>query len=308
MEYVSIRVSTLRGDQAIDFDAYVKINDKYILYLRKGDSFEGARLKRLKEKKLKKMFITPDVEEQYRNYLKKNIEVAYDNNSNKSIETRSEIIQGHQQSNTEMVFENPEDQAAYNETKKSAQEYVQFLMANSDAVTSVLKIENSDKNVAHHGVSVATLSVALAQKLKVDPKLTSLLTLGALLHDLGHHDSGLNIQRKLTEMSPEDLKLYKNHPTAGAKRVHDKKHFDQTVIKIINDHEESLDGKGFPNGLRDNQLDPLALIVSAANAFDRMITFENVPRAEAAKTLMIEKVGAYPLTHLQFLSEIAKTL
>ncbi len=308
MDYVSIRVSTLRGDQPIDFDAYVKINEKYILFLRKGDSFEGARLKRLKDKKLKKMFITQDGEDLYRNYLKKNIEVAYDNNSNKSIETRSEIIQGHQQSNTEMVFENPEDQAAYNETKKSAQEYVQFLMANTDAVTSVLKIENTDKNVAHHGVSVATLSVALAQKLKVDPKLTPLLTLGALLHDLGHHDSGLNIQRKLTEMSPEDLKLYKNHPTAGATRVHDKKHFDQTVIKIINDHEESLDGKGFPNGLRENQLDPLALIVSAANVFDRMITFESVPRAEAAKTLMIEKVGAYPLTHLQYLSEIAKTL
>lgn len=308
MDYVSIRVSTLRGDQPIDFDAYVKINEKYILYLRKGDSFEGARLKRLKEKKLKKMFIAQDVEESYRNYLKKNIEVAYDNNSNKSIQTRSEIIQGHQQSNTEMVFENPEDQAAYNETKKSAQEYVQFLMANTDAVTSVLKIENSDKNVAHHGVSVATLSVALAQKLKVDPKLTPLLTLGALLHDIGHHDSGLNIQRKLSEMSPEDLKLYKTHPTAGATRVQDKKHFDQMVIKIINDHEESLDGKGFPQGLRENQLDPLALIVSAANTFDRMITFENVPRADAAKTLMIERVGAYPLTHLQFLSEIAKTL
>ncbi|MEK6774047.1 MAG: HD domain-containing phosphohydrolase [Bdellovibrionota bacterium] len=308
MDYVSIRVSTLRGDQAIDFDAYIKINDKYILYLRKGDSFEGARLKRLKEKKLKKMFITPDVEEHYRNYLKKNIEVAYDNNSSKSIETRSEIIQGHQQSNTEMVFENPEDQACYNETKKSAGEYVQFLMANSQAVSSVLKIENTDKNVAHHGVSVATLSVALAQKLKVDPKLISLLTLGALLHDIGHHDSPVNIQRKLSEMSPEDLKLYKTHPSVGSARVRDKKHFDQLVIKIINEHEESLDGKGYPSGLRENQLDPLSIIVSAANTFDRMITFENIPRQDAAKTLMIEKVGAYPLTHLQFLSEIAKTL
>ena len=52
MDYVSIRVSTLRGDQKIDFNAYIKINEKMVLYLRRGDSFEGERLLRLKEKKL----------------------------------------------------------------------------------------------------------------------------------------------------------------------------------------------------------------------------------------------------------------
>jgi len=308
MDYVSVRVSTLRGDQPIDFDVYVKVNEKHILYLRKGDSFEGGRLKRLKEKKLKKMFITPENEDQYRSYLKKNIEMAYDDKSNKSLETRSEIIQGHQQANTEQVFENPEDAVAYSETKKSAQEYVQFLMANTQAISTVLKIENSDKSVAHHGVSVATLSVALAQKLKVDPKLTSMLTLGALLHDMGHHDSGLNIQRKLSELSPAEMATYKTHPKAGATRVQDKKHFDQNIIKIINEHEERLDGKGFPQGIHENQLDPLTLIVTSANVFDRLVSFEGLNKNEAVKNLMIEKVGAYPLQHLQFLSEIAKSL
>ena len=57
MDYTTIRVSTLRGDQKINFDAYLKIGEKMVLYVRQGDSFEGDRLKRLKEKKLKKMFI-----------------------------------------------------------------------------------------------------------------------------------------------------------------------------------------------------------------------------------------------------------
>ena len=55
MTYVPIRVSVLRGDQKIGFDAFLEVNSKYILYLRKGDSFEGARLDRLKEKKVKKI-------------------------------------------------------------------------------------------------------------------------------------------------------------------------------------------------------------------------------------------------------------
>ncbi|MCK6599017.1 MAG: hypothetical protein L6Q37_11685, partial [Bdellovibrionaceae bacterium] len=107
MDHVSIRVSTLRGDQKINFDAYVKINDKFVLYLRRGDSFEGQRLKRLKEKKLKKMFILSGDESNYRQYLKTNIESAYDSTSSKDMESRAEIIQGEQQSNVEEVFEKP---------------------------------------------------------------------------------------------------------------------------------------------------------------------------------------------------------
>ncbi|MDG0818232.1 HD-GYP domain-containing protein [Bdellovibrio svalbardensis] len=308
MDYVSIRVSTLRGDQKIDFNAYIKINEKMILYLRRGDSFEGDRLQRLKEKKLKKMYILTDEEITYRNYLQKNIEVAYDNTSNKDIQTRAEIIQGAQQNNTEEVFENPENVESYNYAKDAAGKYVSFIMSNAQALTSVMKLENTDKNIAHHGVTVSTLAIALAQKLGIsDPKKTQLLTLGALLHDYGHHHSSLNLSQPLDKMNPQDLANWKKHPQTGAEKVQDKKHFDQAVINIIAQHEETSNGTG-PLGLREKDTDPLAVIVSSANAMDRLITFEGVPQAEAAKKLMIEHVGKHPLQHIQFLNEIMKGL
>ncbi|NUM59663.1 MAG: HD domain-containing protein [Bdellovibrionaceae bacterium] len=309
MDHVSIRVSTLRGDQKINFDAYVKINDKFVLYLRRGDSFEGQRLKRLKEKKLKKMFILSGDESNYRQYLKTNIESAYDSTSSKDMESRAEIIQGEQQSNVEEVFEKPEDKAAYNETKDAAGKYVDFLMKNTQAATAVLNIENSDKNLAHHGVSVATFAISLAQKLNMtENKTTQILTLGALLHDIGHHDTTVNIAQPLKALTPQDLALYKEHPLKGAERVKDKNHFDQQVITIINEHEELLDGTGFPKGKKENQLDPLSIIVASCNAVDRLITFEGIAKNEAPKKLMIERVGMHPLNHIQLLSEVLKTL
>lgn len=308
MDYVSIRVSTLRGDQKIDFNAYIKINEKMILYLRRGDSFEGDRLQRLKDKKLKKMFILTDEEITYRNYLQKNIELAYDNSSNKDIQTRAEIIQGSQQNNTEEVFENPENVESYNYAKDAAGKYVSFIMSNAQALTSVMSMENADKNIAHHGVTVSTLSIALAQKLGMtDPKKTQLLTLGALLHDYGHQNSALNLSQPLDKMSPQDLATWKKHPQAGAEKVQDKKHFDQAVINIIAQHEETSNGAG-PLGLREKDTDPLAVIVSSANAMDRLITFEGVPKQEAAKKLMLDHVGKHPLQHIQFLNEIMKGL
>ncbi|KYG64084.1 hypothetical protein AZI86_14880 [Bdellovibrio bacteriovorus] len=307
MDYVSIRVSTLRGDQKIDFNAYVKINEKMILYLRRGDSFEGERLKRLKEKKLRKMFIVTDEESLYRDYLQKNIETAY-HDSNKDMQTRAEIIQGAQQSNTEEVFENPESEKSYAECKDAAGKYVDFIINNTDAFKKVMGMENTDKNIAHHGVTVATLSIALANKLGItDAKRTQLLTLGSLLHDFGHHASSLNLVQPLAKMSAEDKAIWARHPSEGAQKVQDKKHFDQTVINIINQHEETINGGG-PLGLREKDIDPLSVIVSSANAMDRLITFENIPKSEAAKKLMIEHVGNHPLNHIQMLNDIVKSL
>lgn len=308
MDYVSIRVSTLRGDQKIDFNAYVKINDKMILYLRRGDSFEGERLKRLKDKKLRKMYILTDEENNYRSYLQRNIETAYDGTGNKDIQTRADIIQGSQQSNAEEVFENPDNVATYDDAKDAAGKYVNFLLTNAQAMSAVMNIENTDKTISHHGVTVATLSIALAQKLGItDPKKTQLLTLGALLHDYGHHASPLNLNQPLTQMSAADTALWKKHPEEGAQKVQDKKHFDQTVINIIGQHEETINGSG-PKGLREKEMDPLAVLVSSANALDRLITFEGVAKNEAAKKLMIEHVGKHPLNHLQHLNDILKGL
>jgi len=310
MDYVSVRVSTLRGDQKIDFDTYVKINDKMILYLRRGDSFEGARLKRLKDKKLKKMFIQPEDESRYREYMQRNIEMAYDNNSGKDLQTRSEIIQGEQQSKAEEVFENPGEPEAYFQAKDAAGKYVQFLISNHDAVKSVMSIENTDKSVSHHGISVATLSVALAQKMGVvtDAKQTQLLALGATLHDFGHHDSPVYPKKKRLEMDKDEVLVYKSHVEEGVRRVQDKNHFDPLVTRIILEHEECIDGSGYPRGLLENQIDPTSLIVATCNTLDRMITFEGHPREEAAKKIMLEYVGKYPLDHIQKAIEVLKSL
>jgi len=132
-----------------------------------------------------------------------------------------------------------------------------------------------------------------------------LASLGALLHDFGHSDSQINISRPLSEFSDEEMEVYKKHTKVGAAKIQDKKHFVQTVINIIAQHEEKIDGSGFL-GLKEKQLDPLSIIVSLANVADRMISFDKIPASEVAKKLMIDHVGQYPLAHIQHLSEILK--
>lgn len=308
MSYTPIRISVLRGDQKINFDAYVPVGAKHILYCRKGDSFEGARLARLKEKKLKKMFIRVEDEQAYRDYMSHNIEKAYDSKSGATLENRSQIVQGLQQDAAEAVFENPEDQAAYQAAKEGSQKFIDFLMAEDKAFKNMLAIENTDQSLAHHGVTVAALAVEIAKATGyTDSKNLPMLALGGLLHDVGHFFSGQNVSRPLKDFTEPELALYKTHPMEGAKRIKDLKHIDLHVTQIMLQHEECVNGSGFPEKLLEAKINPLAVFVGSANVYDRLITFERVTPADAVKRLISpEFIGRYPLPHLNALKALVK--
>jgi hypothetical protein len=53
-------------------------------------------------------------------------------------------------------------------------------------------------------------------------------------------------------------------------------------------------------------MDPLSVIVASANALDRMISFDGIPKNEAPKKLTFDRVGKHPLEHIQILGAILK--
>lgn len=309
IEYIPIRVSTLRGDLQIPFDAYVRVASKHILFCRKGDSFQGDRLQRLKKKRLKKMYILPEHEGPYRKYITESIDAAYDNNSEKSIEDRCAVIQGAQQANAEEVMENPEDKHSYSVAKEGSEKYVNFILNNHDAMKSVLAIQNLDNDLAHHGVTVSTLAIGIAKEMGYIEEQSSKmdqLVLGALLHDFEHFHNQVPFEKPVADMTDEQREIYYRHPANGVQRLQSIEHFDKLVLQIIAQHEELIDGSGFPSKMLEKDIDPLVLAVSTANAFDRYITFQNIAVKDALKAMLIDKMGLYPLAQMRALQTTLK--
>jgi putative nucleotidyltransferase with HDIG domain len=305
MDYIPVRLSTLRGDQKIGFDVYVPIGPKNVLYLRKGDSFEGLRLTRLKEKKVNKMLILKSDEPAYREYVNRNIETAYSQNSKHSVEDRATIAHGLQQNTAENLLDNPTDVVAYHEAKTGSGMFVEFLLREEKAIKAMLAVENTDKDLAHHGVAVATYSVTIAKAVgETNPTHLIYLSLGALLHDIGHSKGKLDSTHPLSTYSKDDLAEFHKHAEVGANLVKDLAHVDNQVAQIILQHEERIDGSGFPRGLVRKDLNPLAVIVGTANALDRMIAFEKMAPAVAAKALLQEQIGRHPLEHIKALQAV----
>lgn len=306
-EFIPIRVSTLRGNQAVTFDIFVRVAGKHVLYCKVGTTFDTERLLRLKEKKVKQLFIGVESEANYRRYLMHNIENAYSKDSPEPLETRTLIVQGLQQAAAEEMIENPHNAEHYAVFKEDTKKYVEFVIRETEALKHILQIENANGSMAHHGVNVATLAACLASYtgVKEQQKLQLLVT-GCLVHDLEHFHTGLNVTRPISQLTQAETDLYRQHPAHSCKRIEGYTFYDELVIKIIRHHHELINGTGFPDGLTEKQLDPLVLIASACDSYDRLISFEGLSPKEAIKKLTIDQVGLQKLEFIQGLAEILK--
>jgi putative nucleotidyltransferase with HDIG domain len=306
-DFQPVRVNTLRGDIKIPFDIYIKVAGKFIHYCRAGDSFEGVRLGRLKAKKLKELFIRPEDMPPYEQYLEQSIEAAFDSKSNKSLEVRAEVIEGFQETAAEQFMEQPASEVAYNHVRSAVARFVRFLSETPNALQAILKIENPNASITHHSVNVATIAMFMTMNTehKDSPQLPT-LALGALLHDIDHMSSGVDITKPIKQMSKEELADFKEHPMRGAQKLQSVTFPDQLVMNVILQHEEACDGTGFPKGLLEKDIDPLVLYASVANAYDRLVSFNKMSPKDAMKDLLIDKMGLLPLPLLQVLQNILK--
>lgn len=307
-QFTPIRVVTLRGDLKIPFDVYVKVAGKFIHYCRAGESFEGKRLERLKAKKLKKMFVRTDDEIPYAQYLEESIDSAYDLKSNKTLEVRAEVIQGFQMAAADQFMEDTKNELTYNHVRSSAQRFTEFLEKFPAAGGALLRLENSDSSITHHCVNVSALTTMMVANsdFKGDAKLIH-LALGCMVHDIDQVIS--NVEPKpLQSMTKEERIAYHEHPKNGVQHLQGLGFIDQVALNVILQHEEHMDGSGFPKGITEKEIDPLVQIVSTANAYDRLVSFEKLTYKEAAKSMTIDKMGKLPLPLIQSLQRVLKNL
>ena len=307
IDYTPIRASTLRGKLEITFDLFVLINEKFILYYRKGDSFEGERIERIQKKGLKKLYILKVEEEEYKSYLRRNIDMAYSNTQGAPMSERAIVIQGAQQAVVENLMESPDDKQIFEVAVESSRMYVEFILNENAALKEILKIPNLDKNPAHHGVNVATLAIAICKRFKqTDPAMLNALVIGCLLHDIEFAYNGLSLAKDFKDLSPEEKEIYKRQPHLGYERIKDAGFYQKLTLDIVKQSEELIDGSGFPDGLKEDQVDPMVALASTCNAFDRYVSIKEYSIKDSLKSILIDRMGMHPLKYFQALQDALK--
>jgi putative nucleotidyltransferase with HDIG domain/PAS domain S-box-containing protein len=120
-----------------------------------------------------------------------------------------------------------------------------------------------------HSERVAHYSTSIAQEMGISETDIKRLRIAALLHDVGKigtYDVILNKPERLTD---EEYALVRLHPVKGEEILRPIRQL-QDILPIIRSHHERLDGNGYPDRLKGEEIPLLARIITAADSFDSM--------------------------------------
>ncbi|AKI97977.1 HD domain-containing phosphohydrolase [Kosmotoga pacifica] len=130
------------------------------------------------------------------------------------------------------------------------------------------RVEEKDAYTHGHGKRVRDLAYAIGKMIKLSEERMEKLLMGALFHDVGKIDVPEEILKKPGKLTPEEFEYIKKHPTVGAKMV--MKTFLEDISDIILQHHERIDGSGYPQGLKGDEILLEAQIIGIVDSFDAM--------------------------------------
>ena len=132
-------------------------------------------------------------------------------------------------------------------------------------------IEERDIYTAGHSKRVAKYSVMIAKNMGYNEEDCAKLYQAGLLHDVGKIVTPDAILLNPKRLNKTEYKLIQEHVEAGFGFLKKIPMFNE-FAEVVHQHHERYDGKGYPNGLKANEIMPLARIMIVADAFDAMTT------------------------------------
>jgi len=175
--------------------------------------------------------------------------------------------------------------------QRSANENHELFLGTVKALAAA--IDGKDPYTRGHSERVSRFSVATAQGLGLPENEIEQIRISALLHDVGKIGIDDNVLKKPSALTDAEFEIMKTHPQKGYKIM--------SQIPAMRDflpgmymHHEMINGAGYPQGLRGDEIPMQARIVSVADTFDAMTTERPYQRAmdlEGALTRLKSFVG-----------------
>jgi putative nucleotidyltransferase with HDIG domain len=132
-------------------------------------------------------------------------------------------------------------------------------------------VDARDAYTAGHSRRVRDFAVLLGDELGLTQPQLETLSQAALLHDIGKIAVPDSVLLKEGLLTQAEWLVMKSHPEEGA-RIIQRLGYLADVVPAIRHHHERLDGRGYPHGLRGNEIPLAARIIHVADSLDAMLT------------------------------------
>jgi len=132
-------------------------------------------------------------------------------------------------------------------------------------------IDEKDPYTRGHSDRVAKYSMMLGTQLGLTPEELDRLRISALLHDVGKIGVDDRVLKKPGSLTEEEFQIMKQHPTKGANIMRPVPQLRE-MLPGIELHHEHVDGKGYPYGLKGEEIPLMARIIAVSDTLDAITT------------------------------------
>ena len=149
-------------------------------------------------------------------------------------------------------------------------------------------LDLKDLNTGVHSTRLAEWAVRIGRDLGLDDDCLRDLEAAAILHDVGKIGVPDAILRKPAKLTEEEYAVIKKHPEYGWAVLRAVPGFERVSLFVLH-HHEAFDGKGYPAGLKGDEIPIGSRIVSVMDSFDAMVSSRpyrrGMPLEEAIRRL-----------------------
>src|SRR5256886_9306323 len=173
--------------------------------------------------------------------------------------------------------------------QRSANENHELFLGTVKALAAA--IDGKDPYTRGHSERVSRFSVATAQGLGLTENEIERIRVSALLHDVGKISIDDRVLKKPAALDDDEFELMKTHPQKGFKIMSQIPAMKEFLPGMYM-HHEMVNGEGYPQGLKGDEIPLMAKIVAVADTFDAMTTdrpYQQAMKFEAA----IERIQSF---------------
>lgn len=158
----------------------------------------------------------------------------------------------------------------YQEIDDALEPLYEAILSDDHFTRKMWQIHAYDDYTFDHSVRVSMISGLLAKWCGLDHVKIKEAALAGLLHDIGKCNIPDQILNKPSSLTVEEFKVMKTHAILGYILIKDIPNISYDVLQGVMQHHERVDGSGYPNGLKGNEINYLAKIVAVADVYCAM--------------------------------------
>jgi HD-GYP domain-containing protein (c-di-GMP phosphodiesterase class II) len=149
---------------------------------------------------------------------------------------------------------------------------VDSVFRNSDALTSLSRIKDSDQYLFMHSVNVCVLLVSFCRFMGIGRDVIVKVGVGGLLHDVGKTKISPSLLNKPSHLTQKEFELIQKHAALSREILLKTTTISMEAIQVAYQHHERFDGSGYPDKLQGDQISLFGQMASIADVYDAITT------------------------------------